>query len=114
MKKQVITDKNNHKKAQAQVPVFDNKGHDALKDHQTGAQKDTMEDKISFFDVKDLYDRAYAALDSHPEEYKTKEIMAEAIKFDMLYRCQLAQQNNYNPKSKINDFRIIQDARTQA
>ena len=113
MKKQITTDKNGHQKTQIQVPVFAMTDNDALKGHQTNAKIDTMEEKVSFFDVKDLYDRAYAALSSAPDDYQTKEIMSEAIKLDVLYRCQLAQGESYRKNSRTHGLCLIQDARAQ-
>jgi hypothetical protein len=61
---------------------------------------------LSFFDIKGLYDRAYEALNAGRTDYKAKEMMAEAIKMDMMYRCQIARKNTYNKCSRLEDFRI--------
>ncbi len=74
-------------------------------EHQEAIQPDHA--LLSFLDIKELYDRAYAAVEEGREDYKAKEMMAEAIKYDMAYRCQLARRSNYKQKSQINDFRII-------
>jgi hypothetical protein len=68
------------------------------------------QDPLSFFDIKELYDRAYAAVNEGRDDYKAKEMMAEAIKMDMTYRCQLERHSKYNKQSKINDFRVMSDA----
>jgi len=88
---------------QKHVPVFNIEDMD--KQLQDNILPQT--EAISFFDIKELYDRAYAALDKGDNSYKTKEIMAEAIKMDMAYRCQLARKSSYNKPSRLNDFHII-------
>lgn len=62
--------------------------------------------ELSFFEIKEIYDRAYAALEAGRDDYKAREIMAEAIKMDMAYRCQLARKSSYKKQSKLNDFKI--------
>ena len=62
--------------------------------------------KLSYFEIKEAYDRAYDAIEAGRDDYKAKEIMAEAIKMDMTYRCQLARQSSYKKQSKLNDFKI--------
>ena len=61
---------------------------------------------LSFFDIKELYDRAYEALNAGRTDYKAKEMMALAIKMDMAYRCQLARKSSYKKCSQLEDFRI--------
>ena len=61
---------------------------------------------ISFFDVKELYEQAYEALQINGECYKAKEVMAKAVKLDMLYRVQLARASRYQKHSKLHDFSI--------
>lgn len=62
--------------------------------------------ELSFFDIKEMYDRAYTAIEAGRDDYKAKEIMAEAIKMDMAYRCQLARKSTYKKQSRLNDFKI--------
>jgi len=71
---------------------------------QPQAQSNAAE--ISVFDVKELYDRAYDALNAGRDDYKAKEMMAQAIKMDMAYRCQLARKNTYQTRSQMHDFTI--------
>ena len=63
-------------------------------------------DSISFLDVKELYEHAYEALQTNGECYKAKEIMAQAVKLDMLYRIQLSRSSRYQKHSKLHDFSI--------
>ena len=67
---------------------------------------DTQAAEISFFDVKALYECAYEAVNAGREDYKAKEMMAQAIKMDMAYRCQLSRKSCYKKPSRLNDFRI--------
>ena len=66
--------------------------------------------ELSYFEVKELYERAYEALNTGREDYKAKEMMALAIKMDIAYRCQLARKNTcnstYKKPSRLNDFHI--------
>lgn len=91
---------------QMQVPVFTIRDIDS--DHLGTLAP--SQDQISFFDIKELYDRAYAAKDEGRNDYKAKEMMAEAIKMDMAYRCQLARQSKYAKHSQMHDFKIISKA----
>lgn len=85
------------------VPVF------IIKDNpvESKFEPKAAPEELSFFDIKQLYDTAYAALEAGRDDYKAKEIMSHAIKLDMAYRCQLARRNNYKKQSQMNDFRII-------
>lgn len=87
------------------IPMF------KIKDMEIERQEIIQPDqaKLSFLDIKELYDRAYMAIAEGREDYKAKEMMAEAIKLDMAYRCQLARRANYKQQSKMSDFRIIAD-----
>lgn len=76
-------------------------------DHSQSGDIDVLAEKISFFDVKELYDRAYDVINSGRQDYKAKEMMAEAIKMDMAYRCQLARKSKYKKYSRLDDFRVI-------
>jgi len=74
---------------------------------------DKQADKISFLEVKELYDNAYKAMEAPNTQYsaraahKAKEMMSEAIKQDMYYRIQLARASRYQKYSKLNDFKIL-------
>ena len=65
---------------------------------------------LSLFDVKELYDQAYAekAKGTNGEE-AFKELLAEAVKMDMAYRRQLAQASSYKDKKKIKMFNAACD-----
>ena len=62
---------------------------------------------LSVFDVKELYDAAYDALDNGTNEYRAKKMMAEAIKADMLYRVTLARDSRYQPQSETSAFQEL-------
>ena len=80
-----------NKQGQEQVPVF--KITDVRQDPSKYVHP--SQEVISFFDIKELYDLAYAAKEKGRDDYKAKEMMAEAIKMDMAYRCQLARHSKY-------------------
>lgn len=89
------------------VPVFDIVKMSPTSYQATDTEGKAQEDALSFFDVKEIYDRAYAALEDGRDDFKAKEMMAEAIKMDMRYRCQLSRQSRYKKPSQMNDFKII-------
>ena len=61
--------------------------------------------EISMFDVKDLYDRAYAAKDQGVRgKVMFKKLLAEAVKLDLAYRRQLSQGAMFKDKSKQINF----------
>ncbi|MCI5061225.1 MAG: hypothetical protein MRY79_09205 [Alphaproteobacteria bacterium] len=52
--------------------------------------------ELSVFDVKELYDHAYAQKEH--SEFHFKQLLQEAIQMDLLYRRQLAKKSgNYSP-----------------
>lgn len=60
----------------------------------------------SLFDVKELYDLAYAEKDKGTEGTENfKKILAEAVKLDMAYRRQLAQTAVYKDRTKLKNFK---------
>lgn len=63
------------------------------------------EPEISLFDVKELYDAAYAIKDvAHPNSaHEFKEALAKAVKLDMAYRRQIADQSGFHP-NRAKDF----------
>ena len=71
------------------------------------AETQEQEIAVSLFDVKELYDLAYA------EKAKGKEgadsfnkILAEAVKLDLAYRRQLAKEASYKDKTKLKNFKV--------
>lgn len=60
---------------------------------------------LSIFDVKELYDLAYAEK-AKGEQGKDafKKILAEAVKLDLAYRRQLAKTATYKDKTKMKKF----------
>lgn len=63
----------------------------------------TQEPALSVFDVKELYDLAYAEK-AKGAEAGFKTLLAEAVKLDMLYRRQLAKMASYKDLTKIKKF----------
>lgn len=72
------------------VPMFIEENIEANMVDKTTNEEINYE--ISLFDVKELYDRAYSK-DSDSDAFKT--IMSEAVKMDMAYRRQLAENKAY-------------------
>ena len=89
------------------VPVFAIKDISLEREDNSDADVQSDTAQVSFFDIKEMYDIAYNAINEGRSDYKAKEMMAQAIKMDMAYRCQLARQSKYKKQSQMNDFRII-------
>ena len=80
---------------QVDVPMF------IVSENQTSESKQ----EISMFDVKDLYDRAYAAKEQGVRGKAIfKKLLAAAVKLDLAYRRQLAQGAMFKDKSKQINF----------
>ena len=62
---------------------------------------------ISLFDVKELYDRAYAEESQDQERFK--KILAEAVKLDLAYRRQLTKNTIYKDTTKVKNFKTATD-----
>lgn len=60
--------------------------------------------ELSLFDVKELYDRAYAEKEGGAED-KFKAILAEAVKLDLAYRRQLSKNAVYKDPAQIKKFK---------
>lgn len=73
------------------VSMFQKGMEQTMTDDQS-SQKDPQ---ISLFDVKELYDRAYALKDKayDTSAYDFKDALTQAVKLDMAYRQQIAQQS---------------------
>lgn len=60
---------------------------------------------ISLFDVKELYDLAYAEKAKGAEgDESFKTILAEAVKLDMAYRRQLSKNSVYKDHKELKNF----------
>lgn len=71
------------------------------------ANTDKMDAEISVFDVKELYDLAYAEKDNGDSgAIAFKKILAEAVKLDLAYRRQLAKKSIYKDTSKLKNFKM--------
>ncbi|NQZ13851.1 MAG: hypothetical protein HRT94_03360 [Alphaproteobacteria bacterium] len=72
-------------------PIFEEK-----KENIMATQKE-----ISVFDVKELYDRAYAAQEyGAKSEENFQALIAKAVQLDMAYRQQLAKKTNFRYVSR--------------
>ena len=70
-------------------------------------QRTKKQPEISVFDVKELYDMAYDFEKSDEGKFKT--LLAEAVKLDMVYRRQLAQQAMFKDTTKKKSFNAAGD-----
>ena len=66
--------------------------------------------ELSVFDVKELYDMAYAHQEN--DDAKFKALLAEAVKMDMVYRRQLASLSSYQDRSKEIAFNTAGNTKT--
>lgn len=66
-------------------------------------QSEPMTAELSVFDVKELYDLAYA--EKGTNEAKFKELLAEAVNLDLIYRRQLALKAAYKDKTQLKTFK---------
>lgn len=86
-------------------PVFEEK-----KENIMATQKE-----ISVFDVKELYDRAYAAQEYGSNEQDSfQTLIAKAVQLDMAYRQQLAKKTNFRYVSRPasvadNVFNVVEE-----
>jgi hypothetical protein len=78
------------------VPLF-GQNVEKLLEQQTENRQYIVQE-LSVFDVKELYDHAYAEKDKGPQFYNGfRQLLAKAVKLDMEYRRQLrAQQRAKN------------------
>ncbi len=67
------------------------------------AQTQETDTPLSLFDVKELYDRAYAEKKNGNED-SFKSALSEAVKMDMVYRHQLRQSALYKDPEQKNNF----------
>lgn len=75
-------------------------------DAQTQNETQKQDAPLSVFDVKELYDLAYAEKAKGLEgEDAFKMILAEAVKLDMAYRRQLSKAAVYKDHTKIKNFK---------
>ena len=82
---------------------------DAQKNKRTQEQDAT----VSLFDVKELYDLAYAEKAKGAEEVDNfKKILAEAVKLDMAYRRQLTKTAVYKDQTKLKNFKSATQGKT--
>jgi|GEM_PF-4616713 len=77
------------------ITEFRNAGVSMFEPRMGLPMTNTQEQDISLFDVKDLYDRAYAIKDMayNDSAHDFKDALAMAVKLDMQYRQQIAQEN---------------------
>ena len=71
----------------------------------TKAKTPVNETELSLFDVKELYDRAYAEKNGGGDEAAFKKTLAEAVKLDLAYRRQLAKAAPYKDRTKLRNFK---------
>ena len=70
------------------------------------AERQEKEVILSFFDVKEIYDLAYAEKENGPNgEEAFKKLLAEAVRMDIAYRRQLGKQAMYKDRTKERNFR---------
>jgi len=76
-------------KADNIIPMFQPKAIEKMT-----TQTNTEQKEISVFDVKELYDAAYAAKEYNAKNEATfQELMAKAVQMDLEYRRQLSQKS---------------------
>ncbi len=80
------------------VPMFLPQVEQSMTDEKD-IYNDDMRDDVSLFDVKNLYDIAYAIKDTGDEDsaIQFKEALSAAVKLDMVYRRQLANNKQIKP-----------------
>ena len=74
------------------------------KEAATQSQIEEKQQKLSVFDVKELYDLAYDEKAAGCDDARFKAILAEAVKLDMEYRRQLAEKVSYKDMQKQKSF----------
>lgn len=79
---------------------------------QTQTMQQRQQAELSVFDVKELYDLAYAY--EHTDEGKFKALLSEAVKLDMDYRRQLNAKMSYKDISKEKAFQNACDIQNMA
>ncbi len=68
---------------------------------------------VSLFDVKELYDLAYAEKAKGTEGVNAfKKILAEAVKLDLAYRRQLSKNSAYKDHTELKNFNNATEAST--
>lgn len=113
---------NNSDKPDNIVPMFLSQiteqpmAHDAKTHYKSPMSQDTkqnnkapQEAELSVFDVKELYDLAYAEKNKG-NDTGFKSVLAEAVKLDMAYRRQLAKMSSYKSPSKLETFDDVMKA----
>ena len=71
------------------------------------AKTQQQQAELSLLDVKEMYDLAYAEKDTNEQKFKT--ILAEAVKLDLAYRRQLANNASYKEPSKMKNFTKVSE-----
>lgn len=85
------------------VPVF--LPHKMEQPMANDATTQGQEISLSLFDVKELYDLAYAEKDKSGEIADSfKKLLAEAVKMDLAYRRQLSKASVYKDHTKLKNF----------